>query len=100
MNGSRDVIFPDSYRWRFTSQSSQTPLLVDQSAGVVSPEPHRSAAAGQADALLDLVFAGGGGHTSCCRAGLRVVAPEAQHLHDLLLLQHLVDEAVLNVDAP
>ena len=27
--------------------------------------------------------------------GLLVVAPEAQHLHDLLLLQHLVLEAVL-----
>ena len=26
--------------------------------------------------------------------GLLVVAPEAQHLHDLLLLQHLVLEAV------
>ena len=40
------------------------------------------------------------GHASCCRAGLLVVAPEAQHLHDPLLLQHLVDEAVLDVDAP
>ncbi len=54
----------------------------------------------QADALLDLVFAQGGGHASCCRAGLLVVAPETQHLHDLLLLQHLIHEAVLDVDAP
>jgi len=44
-------------------------LRTDQGAGVVAPEPRRSAAAGQADALLDLVFAwGGGGHASCCRA--------------------------------
>jgi hypothetical protein len=44
-------------------------LRTDQGAGVVAPEPHRSAAAGQADALLDLVFAGGGGgNATCCRA--------------------------------
>ena len=30
------------------------PLLIHQGAGVVAPEPHRSTAAGQADALLDL----------------------------------------------
>ena len=44
-------------------------LRVDQGVGVVALEPHRSAAAGQADALLDLVFAGGGGgHATCCWA--------------------------------
>lgn len=37
---------------------------------------------------------------SGCRTGLLVVAPEAQHLHDPLLLQHLIDEAVLDVDPP
>jgi hypothetical protein len=82
-------------------KTHKAPLLVDQGTAVVASEPHRTAAAGQADALLDLVFAGGGGgHASCCRAGLLVVAPEAQHLHDPLLLQHLVVEAVLDVDAP
>ena len=49
-------------------EAHEAPLLVDQSAGVVAPEPYRSAAADQADALLDLVFAGRGGHASCCRA--------------------------------
>jgi len=49
-------------------EAHKAPLLIDQGAGVVAPEPLRSAAAGQADALLDLVFAGGGGHASCCRA--------------------------------
>ncbi len=50
-------------------EAQEAPLRVDQGAGVVAPEPNRSAAAGQADALLDLVFAGGGGgDASCCRA--------------------------------
>ena len=61
---------------------ASTPLAAGQlhcrrtCAGVVAPEPHRPAAAGQADALLDLVFAGGGGggHASCCRAGCQLSA--------------------------
>ena len=52
-------------------KAHEAPLLVDQGAGVVAPEPHGPAAAGQANALLDLVFAGGGGHASCCLASRR-----------------------------
>ncbi len=37
---------------------------------------------------------------TCCRAELLEVAPEAQHLHDPLVIEHLVDETVLDVDAP
>jgi mRNA interferase RelE/StbE len=36
---------------------------------------------------------------SCCRARLLVMASEAQHLHDPILLKHLVHEPVLDVDA-
>jgi hypothetical protein len=42
----------------------------------------------------------GGGHASSCWAERLVVAPEAQHLHDPLVIEHLVDETVLDVDAP
>jgi hypothetical protein len=96
------VIVADQVAAAFAKpEAHEAPLLVDKGTAVVASEPHRPAAAGQADALLDLVFAGGGGgHASCCRAGLLVVAPEAQHLHDPLFIEHLVEEAVLDVDAP
>ena len=56
---------------RAPARGAETPLLVDQGTGVVPPEPHCPAAAGQPDALLDLVFAQGGGHAPCCRADPR-----------------------------
>jgi hypothetical protein len=33
-------------------------------------------------------------------SGLLVVRPQAQHLHYALVFKHLIDEPVLNVDAP
>jgi hypothetical protein len=42
----------------------------------------------------------GGGHASSCRAERLVVAPEAQHLHDPLVIENRIHEAVLDVDAP
>jgi hypothetical protein len=95
------VIVADQVAAAFAKPEARgAPLLVDKGTAVGPPEPPRAAAAGQVDALLDLVFAGGGGHASCCRAERLVVAPEAQHLRDPLFIEHLVDEAMLDVDAP
>ena len=40
------------------------------------------------------------GDSQCKALHLFVVTPEPQHFDDALVLEYLVDESVLNVDAP